>query len=97
MIRASCRTAHCTTATSSPWANSPATRRYLYGTANMKPNKHDIEWKEDSVTFSTWENEGGALEVDSMDHHYGRRIETDRTWTIHHINSGVSACGLARN
>ena len=63
----------------------------------MKPNKHDIEWKEDSVTFSTWENEGGALEVDSMDHHYGRRIETDRTWTIHHINSGVSACGLARN
>lgn len=36
-----------------------------------------------------WENEGGAAA--SLGGYYGRRIETDRTWTVYHVFSGVPA------
>lgn len=38
-----------------------------------------------------WENEGGAPGRDSMDHHYGRRIETDRSWSVYHVFTGDTA------
>jgi len=33
---------------------------------------------------------------DPQDHHYGRRVEADRTWTVYHVFTGVPAdagCG----
>ena len=41
--------------------------------------------------IGTWENEGGAPGRDSMDHHYGRRIETDRSWSVYHVFTGDTA------
>lgn len=41
--------------------------------------------------LGAWENEGGAAHHDSMDHHYGRRIEADRSWSIYHVFTGVLA------
>ena len=38
-----------------------------------------------------WENQGGAPGRDSMDHHYGRRIETDRSWSVYHVFTGDTA------
>jgi len=26
-----------------------------------------------------------------MDHHYGRRIESDRSWSVYHVFSGIPA------
>jgi hypothetical protein len=37
------------------------------------------------------ENEGGAPALQSMDCHYGRRIESDRCWTVYHVYTGVPA------
>ena len=30
-------------------------------------------------------------ESDSMDHHFGLRVEIDRSWTVYHVFSGVPA------
>ena len=43
----------------------------------------------DACDLSVWENEGGALDRHDINHPYGRRIEQDRSWTIHHVLSGV--------
>lgn len=44
-----------------------------------------------ATAIGVWENEGGALAHDSMDHHYGRRVEADRSWTVYHVFTGVAA------
>lgn len=41
--------------------------------------------------IDVWENEGGAPGHDSVDHHYGRRVEADRSWTVYHVFTGVPA------
>lgn len=38
-----------------------------------------------------WENEGGANGHDFLDHHYGRRVEADRSWTVYHVFTGIPA------
>jgi len=41
------------------------------------------------------DSDEGALpkegESDSMDHHFGRRVEVDRSWTVYHVFSGAPA------
>ena len=44
-----------------------------------------------ATALGAWENEGGAPGRDSMDHQYGRRIETDRSWTVYHVFTGIPA------
>ncbi|WP_274630884.1 hypothetical protein [Arvimicrobium flavum] len=43
------------------------------------------------LAIDRWENEGGAHRHESPDHHYGRRVETDRSWTVYHVFTGVPA------
>jgi hypothetical protein len=52
---------------------------------------NETERKQTAAEIGAWENEGGALGRDSMDHHYGRRIEADRSWTIYHVFTGIPA------
>lgn len=47
-----------------------------------------------SLAISVWDDEGGppasdAQAFDTADHHYGRRIEADRSWTIYHVFTGA--------
>ena len=32
-----------------------------------------------------------ASAIDSSDHHYGRRVEMDCSWTVYHVYTGVPA------
>jgi hypothetical protein len=45
-----------------------------------------------AFAIDVWENEGGAQCRATAEHHYGRRIETDRSWTVYHVFTGVPAC-----
>lgn len=38
-----------------------------------------------------WGNEGGASVRASDSEQYGRRMETDRSWTIYHVFTGIPA------
>ena len=38
-----------------------------------------------------WENEGGALDRHEISHYCGRRVERDKSWTIHHVFNGAPA------
>lgn len=44
-----------------------------------------------AAAIDVWENEGGAPRGDSMNHHYGRRVEADRSWTVYHVFTGIPA------
>ena len=44
-----------------------------------------------ATALGAWENEGGAPGRDSINHQYGRRIETDRSWTVYHVFTGIPA------
>ena len=57
----------------------------------MKDHDAETERKRYAVAIGIWENEGGAPRRDSMDDHYGRRVEADRSWTIYHVFTGVPA------
>lgn len=59
-------------------------------TMNMQ-HSEETERKRTAAAISIWENEGGAPGQDSMRHHYGRRIEADRSWTIYHVFTGIPA------
>ncbi len=61
----------------------------------MKVHNHQTEWGRSALALAAWDNEGGASGRDSGAHQYGRRIETDRSWTIYHVFTGVPAvqCG----
>ncbi len=43
------------------------------------------------LAIRVWEDEGGAPGHDCAHHHYGRRVEADRSWTVYHVFSGVPA------
>ena len=51
----------------------------------------ETERVRNAIALSAWENEGGAPGRHSMDHQYGRRVETDRSWTVYHVFTGVPA------
>ena len=51
----------------------------------------DTELGRHSLAIGTWENEGGAPAPTVIYHQYGRRIETDHSWTIYHVFSGIPA------
>ncbi len=59
----------------------------------MNAHDDDAERKQNAAAFAidVWENEGGAHCRDSLDHHYGRRVEMDRSWTVYHVFTGVPA------
>lgn len=62
----------------------------------MNDHRNALERKRQAAAIGVWENEGGATGPGSMDHQYGRRIETDRTWTVYHVFTGVPAHGSGR-
>lgn len=57
----------------------------------MNVPNNETERARNATALGAWENEGGAPGRDSMDHQYGRRIETDRSWTIYHVFTGIPA------
>jgi hypothetical protein len=57
----------------------------------MNDNHHECLENGDAVDISIWENEGGALDRCDMNHHYGRRIEPDGSWTVYHVFTGAPA------
>ena len=57
----------------------------------MNVHRNETEIRRNDLAISVWENEGGAQGQGSMDHHYGRRIETDRSWSVYHVFTGVPA------
>jgi hypothetical protein len=56
---------------------------------NTHNNKTDV--RRHTLAIDAWENEGGAPARDSMDSHYGRRVEADGSWSIYHVFTGVLA------
>jgi len=57
----------------------------------MDKDVRDSQRKRLAAAISVWENEGGATGHDPMHCQYGRRIETDRSWTVYHVFTGVPA------
>lgn len=57
----------------------------------MNTHRNEIGRRRDAAAIGIWEYEGGAPGSDSMDYHYGRRIETDRSWTVYHVFTGITA------
>ena len=57
----------------------------------MNVPNNETERARNATALGAWENEGGAPGRDSMDHQYGRRIETDRSWTVYHVFTGIPA------
>ncbi|MER9126426.1 hypothetical protein NKH81_25670 [Mesorhizobium sp. M0959] len=57
----------------------------------MNGQNNQTELRRNSVAIAIWENEGGAPGNDFTDHQYGRRIEADRSWTVYHVFTGVTA------
>jgi hypothetical protein len=57
----------------------------------MKTRNDASERTRAAAAIARWENEGGALSRESVHHHYGRRIEADRSWTVYHVFTGVPA------
>lgn len=62
----------------------------------MENHPNDRCPQDDAEGIEVWENEGGALAADDMHHHYGRRIELDRSWTVYHVFTGVPAASGSR-
>ena len=52
---------------------------------------NDSEHLRNALAIGVWENEGGAPERVSLDEQYGRRVESDRSWTVYHVFTGVPA------
>jgi hypothetical protein len=56
---------------------------------NRQNNKTGL--RPNSVAIAIWENEGGAPGHEFTEHQYGRRVEADRSWTVYHVFTGVTA------
>ena len=54
----------------------------------MNAHRNETEIRRHDLAISIWENEGGQS---WMDNHFGRRIETDRSWSVYHVFTGVPA------
>ena len=63
----------------------------------MKHPGNETETGCHALAIAVWDNEGGAQERSSMDHHYGRRIEADHSWSVYHVFSGIPACVNGRS
>ena len=50
----------------------------------MNAHNDHVERKQNAAAsaIDVWENEGGAHGHGALDHHYGRRVEVDRSWTL---------------
>jgi hypothetical protein len=57
----------------------------------LNANGNEAETGRHALAIAVWDNEGGAQGQSSMDHHYGRRIESDRSWSVYHVFSGIPA------
>jgi hypothetical protein len=57
----------------------------------MNDNSDRCRDNGDALDIPVWENEGGASGPYDMNHHYGRRIEPDGSWTVYHVFTGVPA------
>lgn len=57
----------------------------------MGTHGNETETGRRALAIALWDNEGGAQAQSSMDHHYGRRIELDRSWSVYHVFTGVPA------
>lgn len=57
----------------------------------MKVTKFASDRSRNASDISVWENEGGAMARGHRNHHYGRRIEANKSWTVYHVFSGVPA------
>lgn len=57
---------------------------------DAKNNKEERKQNAAVSAIDLWENEGGAHRH-TPDHHYGRRVEADRSWTVYHVFTGVPA------
>jgi hypothetical protein len=58
---------------------------------NAPNNYPELTHKIAGFAIEGWENEGGAHRHESLDNHYGRRVEVDRSWTVYHVFTGVPA------
>lgn len=63
----------------------------------MKARGNETEHMRNLLAIGVWENEGGAAGRHALDEQYGRRIETDRSWTVYHVFSGVPARAGGQN
>lgn len=57
----------------------------------MKFQDNETDSGPNAIAIGTWENEGGAPGRPPMDGQFGRRVETDRSWTVYHAFTGVPA------
>jgi hypothetical protein len=57
----------------------------------MKVIRFESNRSRNARDMSVWENEGGAVASGHPNHHYGRRIEANKSWTVYHVFSGVPA------
>jgi hypothetical protein len=57
----------------------------------MNAHRKETEIRRHDLAIAVWENEGGSQGQSSTDHHFGRRVETDRSWSIYHVFTGVPA------
>jgi hypothetical protein len=63
----------------------------------MNPQDHNAERQRNLLAISVWDNEGGAVGRHALDEQFGCRIETDRSWTVYHVFSGVPARAGGQN
>jgi hypothetical protein len=54
-------------------------------------DSHEIELRRHALAIGIFENEDGVSMLDPLDCQYGRRIETDRSWTVYHVFTGMPA------
>jgi hypothetical protein len=57
----------------------------------MNDQRNQTDPQQNTTTIAIWENEGGAPGRDLTEHQYGRRVEADRSWTVYHVFTGVTA------
>lgn len=57
----------------------------------MSAHRNDTERRRLALAIGDWENEGGAPARHTLEHQDGRRAERDRTLTVDHVSTGMSA------
>jgi len=57
----------------------------------MNSHNKAIELKHRDLPVKVWEDSNRTPDSVSFDYDYGRRIESDRSWTVYHVFTGVVA------
>ena len=57
----------------------------------MNIQRRAAEYQRRALAIANWENDGGAPAPDATEHDYGRRVEADRSWTVHDVFTGMPA------